>query len=290
MKTPNRPFPTEYHNKKLKQNHLAESFPFYIKEYGYGNKKKLIFDMHNSYNSFLLLYSIEGTARYTKDKFTNYIQQNSITISACNTPLHFTTVSKEWRYYYFIISGSHAKLFYNHVRTRNNIILNNPFTKILDYFMDTYDLINGNVESYNDTWKYMNISLQIHNIFTAIYDLNTDINQVKKLTPAQETYINLTLKYIANNYQNDLSVDTICNNIGFSKYYFCKLFKQQQGITIHQYVTNYRINKAKELLAYSKLSVNTIATHVGFKNSLTFIRAFERIENMTPTEYRGYYQ
>lgn len=290
MKTPNRPFPEEYHSKKLKQNHIAESFPFYIKEYGYGSKKKLVFDTQNSYNSFLLLYSIEGTARYTKDRFTNYVQQNSIVISACNTPLYFTTVSKEWRYYYFIIGGTHAKLFYNHVRTRNNIILNNPFTKILDFFMDTYDLIDDNIESYNDTRKYMNISLQIHNIFTAIYDLNTNINQVKRITPAQETYINLTLKYIANNYQNDLSVDTICNNIGFSKYYFCKLFKQQQGITIHQYVVNYRINKAKELLAYSKLSINNIANQVGFKNSLTFIRAFERIENMTPSEYRGYYQ
>ena len=74
------------------------------------------------------------------------------------------------------------------------------------------------------------------------------------------------------------------------KYYFCKLFKQQQGVTIHQYVTNFRINKAKEMLAYSKLSVNTISAKVGFKNSLTFIRAFERAEKMTPSEYRSYYQ
>ena len=55
-------------------------------------------------------------------------------------------------------------------------------------------------------------------------------------------------------------------------------------------MTDYRIKNAKELLAYSKLSVSNIATQVGFKNSLTFIRAFERTVNMTPSEYRGYYQ
>ena len=61
-------------------------------------------------------------------------------------------------------------------------------------------------------------------------------------------------------------------------------------MTIHQYLNNFRITKAKELLAYSKLSVTNIATQVGIKNSLTFIRAFERIANMTPSEYRSYYQ
>lgn len=290
MRKPNRPLPTLFSARATNKNHVAESFPFYIKEYGYSSEKKFVLGTNNSYNDYLLLYSVEGTARYTKAQSTYYVQQNMIVISACNTPLIFTTVSKEWRYYYFIIGGSHAKLFYNYVRTKNDIILNNPFTKILDSFIDLYDLISDNRPSPNDIWKYMNISQLIHNIFTSIYDLNTNISQVKELTPAQETHVNLALKYISDHYPDDLSIDTICAKIGFSKYYFCKLFKQQQGVTIHQYVTNFRINKAKEMLAYSKLSVNTISAKVGFKNSLTFIRAFERAEKMTPSEYRSYYQ
>ena len=47
-----------------------------------------------------------------------------------------------------------------------------------------------------------------------------------------------------------------------------------------------RINRAKELLSYSKLSVATIATEMGFKNTLTFIRNFKAYTNMTPSEYR----
>ena len=126
--------------------------------------------------------------------------------------------------------------------------------------------------------------------FVSCYDLNANINAVKKMTPAQETHVNLAAKYIMDHYKEPIDVDSICNEIGFSKYYFCKIFKKQQGQTIHQYLNDYRIKNAKELLAYSKLSVNTIATQVGYKNNLTFIRAFERTVNMTPSEYRSYYQ
>ncbi len=290
MRTPNRSFPIHSYKEVVKKNHIAEAFPFYIKEFGYTSDKKLVLGQKNAYSDYLLLYSIDGTARFSKNQSTYYVQQNSIVVSACNTPLTFTTVSKEWRYYYFVIGGSHAKLFYNHIRTKNNIIMNNPFTSILDDFMDIYDLMTESNETKNDTWKYMNISMLLHRVFTSIYDVNANINAVKDMTPAKETHVNLAIKYITDNYAQPLDVDTICGEIGFSKYYFCKLFKKQQGMTIHQYLNNYRITKAKELLAYSKLSVTTIANQVGFKNSLTFIRAFERIVNMTPSEYRSYYQ
>ena len=170
------------------------------------------------------------------------------------------------------------------------MIIDNPFTSILDDFMDIYDLISDEKPYYDDTWKYMNISMLLHKIFTSLYDLNANVNAIKKMTPAQETHVNLAIRYIQEHYKEPIDVDSVCAEIGFSKYYFCKIFKKQQGKTIHQYLTDYRIKTAKELLAYSKLSVNTIATQVGFKNSLTFIRAFERTVNMTPSEYRSYYQ
>lgn len=290
MRTPNRSFPAYSTRETTKKSHIAEAFPFYIKEFGYTSERKLVFGQKPAYNDYLLLYSIDGTARFTKSQSTYFVQQNTIVATACNTPLVFTTVSKEWHYYYFIISGSHVKYFYNHVRTKNNMIIDNPFTSILDDFMDIYDLLSGEKSCYDETWKYMNVSMLLHKIFTSIYDLNANVNSIKKMTPAQETHVNLAIRYIQDHYKEPIDVESICSEIGFSKYYFCKIFKNQQGQTIHQYLTDYRIKNAKELLAYSKLSVNTIATQVGFKNSLTFIRAFERTVNMTPSEYRSYYQ
>ncbi len=290
MRTPNRSFPEESVRKFVKKSHIAEAFPFYVKELGYNSDPKLSFGQKPSYTDYLLLYSINGTARFTKSQNTYYVQQNTIVITACNTPLVFTQVSKEWNYYYLVISGSHVKYFYNQIRTNNSMILDNPFTNILDSFMDIFDFFTVPSYSADETRKYFNVSFQLHKIFTSLYDLNANVNAIKKMTPAQETHVNLAIRYIQDHYKEPIDIDAVCAEIGFSKYYFCKIFKKQQGQTIHQYLNDYRIKNAKELLAYSKLSVNNIATQVGFKNSLTFIRAFERTVNMTPSEYRSYYQ
>lgn len=289
MPTPKRDFPDEYHSEKFAPSSMADSFPFVIKECGYCNDKKFTLGKKNNYNHYLLLFSIEGSVRYTKDKRTSYVQPNSVITTACNTTLTFTRLSKEWTYYYFIISGSHSKLFYNLIRTHDNIILCNPFANVLDYFMELYYILCETPEKYDEAWRYLNSSMLIHSIFTSLYDLAYDISLIKEMTPAQETNINAALKYISMNYKEELSIETISNQIGFSKYYFCKIFKKQMGVTIHQYVNEYRINKAKELLAYSKLSINSVASHVGFKTTLTFLRAFESSVHMTPSEYREYY-
>ena len=289
MPAPKRDFPEKYHSEVFSSTAMSDSFPFIIKECGYCAEKKFSLGKHNNYNEYLLLYSINGTVRYTKDKRTFYVQPNSVITTACNTKLTFTRVSREWRYYYFIISGSHAKLFYNLIRTHDNIVLCNPFTNILDSFMELFDILCETTENGNDAWKYTHTSLLVHTIFTSMYDIVYNLHEIKELTPAQESSINAALKYISSNYKEELNIENISNKVGFSKYYFCKIFKQQMGTTIHQYVNEYRINKAKELLAYSKLSISSIASKVGFKTTLTFIRAFERSTHMTPSEYRHYY-
>ncbi len=235
-----------------------------------------------------MLYSVSGVVRYTKSKDTQYVQPDSVVITACNTPLTFTKVTKNWIFYYFVIGGSHAKLFYNLIRTQSTVTLSNPFSNLLELFMELYTTCSM-INQAPDTWHYMKSSLLIHNIFNTIYEQNYNINTIKDITPVQQSIVHTALKFIQENYQQDLTIDTICNEISFSKCYFCKIFKKQIGVTVHQYVNEYRVNKAKELLAYSKLSVNSIATQVGFKNSITFLRAFKKSVHMTPSEYRNYY-
>lgn len=290
MRTPDRNFPDKPYHEKVKNNYIAEAFPFFVKEFGYTSSSKLVLGENNNFNDYLLFYSIDGSSHFTKFDTTYLVPKTSLIISACNTPLTFTKVSKDWHYYFFIIGGSHAKLFYNHVRTKNNMIADNIFTSTLDDFMEIFDLMIKKDSTTNETYRYMKVSLLIHRIFTSMYSLNEKINEAKKMTPVRETDVNIAIKYIKNHYHENITVDSICNEIGFSKYYFCKIFKKQKGTTIYQFLTHYRIVNAKELLTYSNLSINNIAEQVGFKNSLAFIRAFEKIENMTPSEYRKYYQ
>lgn len=284
MKLPKRTFPKTQDRKVNTINTQVENLPFYVKECAYSSEKKLKFGSTNNYSDYLLLYSVEGVMRFTKNDNTQYISHDNVIVSSCHVPLTFTRTSKEWTYFYIIIGGSHAKFYYNMLRNKSCVFATSQLSTIIDLFMDIY-----NLHYHNEMLDNIKASLLIHNLLFELYKISNNIEITKNITPVQETVINNALKYIAKNYKNDLDIDTICNEVSFSKYYFCKIFKDHMGITIHQYVNELRVEKSKELLTYSKLSINAIATTVGFKNTLTFSRCFERSLHMTPTEYRKYF-
>lgn len=281
MKIPKRILPPKYFQKTLTTSKKFENLPFYIKECGYLNERKFILGQANNYADFLLLYPISGVMRYTKNSNTVYLQPDNVVVSSCNTPLTFTRTSKTNEFVYLIVSGSHAKYFYNYVRTKSSIIRCTPMHKILDLFLEILAL-----DFNNAFYSNMQASFLIHHIFLDLYNISYNVMMAKTTTPVHETVVNQCIKYIANNYKNDLSIETICNEVSFSKDYFCKLFKQYTGVTLHQYINEFRVNKSKDLLTHSKLSIGAIATSVGFDNTLTYSRCFEKFVHMTPTEYR----
>ncbi|MBW4084582.1 helix-turn-helix domain-containing protein [Paenibacillus sp. S150] len=61
------------------------------------------------------------------------------------------------------------------------------------------------------------------------------------------------------------------------------------GRPFHQYLQELRIGKAKELLARSGMPIQDIWASVGFNNRNSFIRAFRKLEGISPTDYRSQY-
>lgn len=282
MLIPKKELPQEYIQYENPIISASEKFPLYLKDFGFGNDKKIEFGTDRSYSDVLILYSYSGVTRFSKHTSTKFIQPHHVVVSACNTPLYFSRSSSNWEYFYIVVSGSHAKLFYNLIRTKNDVLTINPLTNVLNHFIEFANLSLYNEEKFN-----MDSCLLIHMLFHELYDVVYDVSKAKTYTPVQETDINNALKYISTNYMHDLTIDKICQEVNLSKYYFCKIFTAHMGIPVHKYLNEFRVNKSKELLTYSKLSINAIASEVGFNNSLTYIRCFKQSMHMTPTEYRN---
>ncbi|MBI3991449.1 MAG: helix-turn-helix transcriptional regulator [Candidatus Omnitrophica bacterium] len=68
--------------------------------------------------------------------------------------------------------------------------------------------------------------------------------------------------------------------------YFCKVFKDTSGMTPMEYVTNYRVQKACDLLSNTTKSVTEICFDVGFHSSSYFTKIFKEIIKITPKDYR----
>lgn len=92
--------------------------------------------------------------------------------------------------------------------------------------------------------------------------------------------------YIGKNYQDDISMQSAAQAMGYSEAYFCKLFKQCFRVNFSAYLNEYRIEKAKAMMADPRINIKDIGAACGYSDSNYFARVFKRITGQTPSDYR----
>lgn len=92
---------------------------------------------------------------------------------------------------------------------------------------------------------------------------------------------------IRQNYHQKLSQNAVAGSVYLSPSYFSKVFKEAFGCTFNQYLNTVRITKAKELLRYSSVSIESIPAMVGFENRSYFGKIFKQLTGSTPKQYRN---
>lgn len=92
--------------------------------------------------------------------------------------------------------------------------------------------------------------------------------------------------YINKHCTENLTLERMAEYAGFSKYHFCRLFREFTGTTFHDYLVNSRILWAENLLVDSSISITEISMRSGFNSLATFNRIFKSQLGCTPSEYR----
>ena len=97
--------------------------------------------------------------------------------------------------------------------------------------------------------------------------------QAEKVIPAENELGARVIRYLNDNLESDMSLDSIAKRFFVSKYYLCRAFKKYNGISIHGYVTQKRILRAKALIEMGE-SASGAAYRVGFGDYSAFYRAY----------------
>ena len=106
----------------------------------------------------------------------------------------------------------------------------------------------------------------------------------------ENKYVKQALEIIEQQYAQPLKLATIADELHINSSYLSRLFSKETGTSFSTCVTHVRINRAKELLRTTELSVEEIGDHCGFCNSSHFIKLFHANEKMTPMQYRTVWQ
>lgn len=118
-------------------------------------------------------------------------------------------------------------------------------------------------------------------------DLFTNyIELVENNVHKKNDYIAMAYKYIEDNIDKPLTLETLASELHISKNYFSNLFKKVTGITFSRYVNYRRIERAKLYLQSSNHSLNDIAQRCGYNSQSHFSTTFLQFENISPGAYR----
>lgn len=103
----------------------------------------------------------------------------------------------------------------------------------------------------------------------------------KRLTCKKEQEITWALEYIHDNLETEISLEVLSSESMLSKYHFLRLFKEQTGVTPHQYIIAQRIQKAKQFILEGE-TLSLAGVRAGFSDQSHFIRSFRKIYGYSP--------
>lgn len=120
--------------------------------------------------------------------------------------------------------------------------------------------------------------------------MNMAIDFCKRVNKIKSSFsspliINLN-KYIISHLSSSIHSKDICKSLYTSKSVLFDKIKKETGLTLLQYINNFKINEAKNLLKNTNKSLNTISEYLGFSSTSHFSRIFKKYTSLTPNEYR----
>jgi len=207
-----------------------------------------------------------------------------------------------------IYSGEHFDLLNIHFEPRLLWNNDNDISQLLKLFNQRSDTFSNRISRSNpETYKIREKIIQIENefqnkdvgyelsikllLYTVLLIILRKYNYVNHMSEPVSNSHNLpqlssAMDYINLHINEELTLDDIASHANLSKAYFSTLFSKYNGLSLWEYITIRRIEKAVELLKHTSMTKLDIAQQCGFSSSSNFYKAFRKITGKTPKAYQ----
>ena len=150
-------------------------------------------------------------------------------------------------------------------------------------FMDIYRQVGQlDDESYLATIQNINKAITVNELEKLLLAL---IDAQKEPTAYSENIQNV-LAIIEDSYQEELTLKRISDELHLNVMYLGQLFKKEMKRSFSQYLNQFRMEKAKQLLLHTEKNINEIADEIGYNNSTYFSKMFKKMYDVSPKEFR----
>jgi two-component system response regulator YesN len=163
------------------------------------------------------------------------------------------------------------------------------YTSMIRYMIMTLDQEEETVMKGLNETRNLNDVVFESTSFAQIHQFACDVvafcfSSVGNYTRNSDKVIDQILSYIEQNYQQKITLTDLSEQVHFTTDYICRYFKRKTGVHLMDYVLNYKVQKAKEMLAQG-MTVSAISEQLCFSSDAHFSKTFKKYVGLSPGVY-----
>jgi AraC-like DNA-binding protein len=183
----------------------------------------------------------------------------------------------------FVKEIREMNLSYDNIIQIVNQFIGNIVKHMLNVRLNPSEVFPGNTTMYQYASALETldeIKVWIRNILYSVIDY------IEIRDSSENKYIQQIQSYIQRNYKEEINFEKLAQSVGISYSHMRKLFRDKLDTSVLDYINSIRIDNAKRLLKGTELTIQDIATKVGYQNIQSFNRFFKKFEGISPKEFR----
>lgn len=233
-------------------------------------------------DSLLFLCVFEGAGMIKYGTKTYSLKKNDIAAFDCSKPYTLETGSNPWKLSWVHFYGSSVKDIFDRFISRSGLIIihSDDLPLLHSKIRDIYALASSRIHT-----RDIKINTCLNELLAYVMD-----KSLPEDTAVHDSYKNYDISgikdYIDEHYTEDISLESVADVFEINKFYLAKIFKDEYGMPIGNYIRYMRISKAKSLLRFTKMKIEKIGEECGVEDPNYFSRIFKKTEGITPGEYR----
>lgn len=236
-------------------------------------------------SSFLFFYVEDGEGNLTYQNQIYSMKKGDCAFIDCHNKYSQSSSSKKlWSLKWVHFYGSNMSEIYSKYLERGGQACfsvdcekPNPFVPLIDLIMET--------ASSSSYIRDMKINEELSKLLTVLMEYSWNPERAKITNTTGLNIANVRV-YIDQNYTEKISLEAVAKHFNVNKSYLLRLFKENTGFTVNNYILQKRILMAKNELRFTNKKLDVIAEDCGLEEANYFIRVFKKIEGLTPGEYR----
>lgn len=278
-----------FHGDLVKSNRIiytpsifAKTNLIYLQEIGELQAQQPHTSERKNLSSFLFFTVISGSGILEYDKREYKLKEGDCAFLDCKKSYSHQSSENLWTLKWIHFYGPNMTGIYEKYIERGGkpCFEGNHFSKYNKILTQIYDIASSDVYI-----KDMKIYEKLTSILVLLMEESWNPSNKNYSSQRKQNMQNIK-DYLDEHYYEKITLDQLSEKFFINKFYLARIFKDQFGITIANYILKRRITHAKQLLRFTNLSIDKICLRCGINDANYFSRVFKKIEGISPGEFR----